>query len=109
MKIMETMNFIYWFYIYEFHLLIMKCTYQNHRENHRELWKTRKTPFNGIVKTRKPHGFHGKYHEPCDSLRTGLFAIKVIAMTLAKVRGFVVSLSIYDMDDLKEGDFDRWY
>lgn len=41
MKIMETMNFIYWFLIYEFHLLIMKFTYQNHRENHRDLWKTK--------------------------------------------------------------------
>ena len=73
-------------YIYKLHLLMMTFTYQNHRE----LWKTMENSGKSVDGIVKSHGFPGLTSA---RPRTGLFAIKVIAMTLAKV-GSVVSLSM---------------
>jgi hypothetical protein len=73
-------------YIYKLHLLMMTFTYQNLRE----LGKTMENSGRSIDGIVKSHGFPWLTRA---RPRTGLFAIKVIAMTLAKV-GSVVSLSM---------------
>jgi len=89
-------------YIYKLHLLMMTFTCQNHRE----LWKTMENSGRSVDGIVKSHGFPG-LTSLTSALRTGLFAIKVIAMTLAKV-GSVVSLSMTWMILRREYPIDKY-